>query len=157
MDSEAMEEKNDNELIKAAGGLVWVKDSRIKKVAIVHRTRYGSEWTLPKGKLEMNETWKQAAKREVSEEIGCEQSNLRITSFAGGTVYPVEGKPKIVLFWNMTLEGDYTFGKTDSEVNQVEWLPVEKALELLKHPKEKLLLKENMFDGEGLFDEKSEP
>jgi 8-oxo-dGTP pyrophosphatase MutT (NUDIX family) len=152
-----MEEKDDSDVIKAAGGIVWIMDSGAKKVAIVHRTRYGAEWTLPKGKLKKNETWKQAAKREVSEEIGCDQSSLRIISFAGGTVYPVEGKPKVVLFWNMTLERDVEFGKTDVEVNQVAWLPVEKALELLKHPKEKILLEENVFDGEGLFDEKSKP
>ena len=87
---------SDEEVIRAAGGLVWRNDSRTQKVAIIHRVRYGDEWTLPKGKLEKNETWLQAAKREVSEEIGISQGKLKIVSFAGGIVYLVEKKPKIV-------------------------------------------------------------
>jgi 8-oxo-dGTP pyrophosphatase MutT (NUDIX family) len=139
-------------VIRAAGGLVWRNDAGNQKVAIVHRVRYGDEWTLPKGKMEQNETWLQAARREVSEEIGISQGKLKIVSFAGGIVYLVEQKPKIVLFWNMVIDGEFTFGITDSEVTKVEWLSPEKAIKLLKHDKEKNLLKEVWQKGDVLFE-----
>lgn len=89
------------------------------------------------------ETWKQAAKREVSEEVGIDQKSLKIKSFAGGISYTVEDKLKIVRFWNMTPIGDYKSKKTDPEVDIVKWLPIEEALKLLDHPKEKALLESN--------------
>jgi 8-oxo-dGTP pyrophosphatase MutT (NUDIX family) len=129
-------------VIKAAGGLVWREEAGVKKMVIIHRTRYGDEWTLPKGKLEENETWTEAAKREVCEEIGCEPKELKITGFAGGTIYEASGKPKVVLFWNMNLESKHLPKKTDPEVDQVKWVSMEDAQTLLVHPKEKELINE---------------
>ena len=131
------------EVIEAAGGLVWREVQGARKLAIVHRIRYGDEWALPKGKLKPNETWIQAAKREVCEEIGCEPEKLKIESFAGGTIYLAKGVPKVVLFWNMLLGGGYQPRKTDPEVNQVKWLPVSEALELLLHSEERDLVRKN--------------
>lgn len=132
-------EKNEGEVIKAAGGLVWREGPDGAKVAIVHRTRYGGEWTLPKGKLRKDENWKKAAEREVIEETGC--TKLRIESFAGSTSYLAGDRPKIVLFWNMVAEGQCKFEKTE-EVDQIRWLPVRKASELLRYPKERALIKD---------------
>ena len=52
-------------MIRAAGGVV----ARGGEVLVVHRARY-DDWTLPKGKLEGDETWEAAALREVREETG---------------------------------------------------------------------------------------
>jgi 8-oxo-dGTP pyrophosphatase MutT (NUDIX family) len=122
--------------------LVWREEAGIKKMALIHRTRYGDEWTLPKGKLVENETLIKAAKREVCEEIGCEAKELKITGFAGGTVYEAFGKPKVVLFWNMSLKCNYQTKETDSEVDQVRWVSAREALDLLVHPKERELISE---------------
>ena len=143
------ENKTIIEVIEAAGGLVWREVQGARKLAIVHRIRYGDEWALPKGKRKKKfiiirtEKWIETAKREVCEEIGCEPEMLKIESFAGGTIYLAKGIPKIVLFWNMLLGGDYQLKKTDPEVNQVKWLPVDEALELLLHSEEKDLVREN--------------
>jgi 8-oxo-dGTP pyrophosphatase MutT (NUDIX family) len=51
--------------VRAAGGVV-IRDGC---VAIVHRPKY-DDWALPKGKLEENESWEDAAVREVREETG---------------------------------------------------------------------------------------
>ena len=51
--------------IQAAGGVVM----RDGQVAVVHRPRY-DDWTLPKGKLDPDETSEEAALREVWEETG---------------------------------------------------------------------------------------
>ncbi len=143
------ETKKTVEVIEAAGGLVWQENRSGKKLAVIHRTRYGDEWTLPKGKRKRKwiilkkEKWIETAIREVCEEIGCESEKLIITSFAGGTIYLAEGRPKVVLFWNMLLNADYQPKETDSEVDQVKWLSVNEALDLLFHLKERDLVREN--------------
>jgi 8-oxo-dGTP pyrophosphatase MutT (NUDIX family) len=142
------EAKNANDgIIKAAGGLVWRVRNGSKEIAIVHRTRYAKdEWTLPKGKLKKGEGWQEAAVREVCEEIGCRRDKLRKDDFAGGIVYLVKDQPKVVLFWNMTLDQDLCGGEKDREVDQVKWLPLGEAAELLVHEKEKALLKQYIRD-----------
>lgn len=129
--------KEHDEVIEAAGGLVWREEPDGKKIAIIHRTRYGDEWTLPKGKMKKGETLLEAAKREVCEEIGLR--NPKIGSYAGNISYTVEGKPKIVHFWNMVVEEEWKFGKT-KEVDRIRWLPIPEALKILDHPKERALL-----------------
>jgi len=134
--------------IKAAGGIVWRHQSGVTTVAVVHRTRYGDEWTLPKGKLEKGETWKNAAVREVCEEIGCAKDNLAVIGPAGKIGYTVDGEQKIVRFWNMILLDDQKLGKTDTEVDNVQFLSIEKALTILTHPRERSLLDKNKAFGD---------
>jgi 8-oxo-dGTP diphosphatase len=126
----------DVDTIQAAGGLVWRDSPRGREIAVIHRSRYGGDWTLPKGKLEPGEQWQEAALREVQEETGCE---ARLGGFAGCNTYPVEGIPKVVLFWNMTLTGDCVF-KPSEEVKELHWLTVQEALEKLNYPSERALL-----------------
>jgi len=123
----------DSDLIRAAGGLVWRDSPRGKLLAVVHRKRYGSDWTLPKGKLKKKETWLDAAQREVEEETAC---RVQVDGFAGVVGYTVDGKPKVVRFWNMSVIGEP--GKqTDTEVDQVAWLPVAEACARLTYPLER--------------------
>lgn len=137
--------KYDDEIIRAAGGLVWRYRNNSKEIAVVHRTRYAEdEWILPKGKLksEKGESWKEAAIREVCEEIGCTKKDLKVGERAGEIFYTVEKKPKVVLFWNMTLEADGDLGKTDIEVDKIKWLPKTEAADLLIYEKERALLRQ---------------
>lgn len=122
----------------AAGGIVWRRSSHGLEVAIIHRTRYGGEWCLPKGKPDPNkkETWEEVALREVKEETGCDG---KITSFAGTTSYIVDVCPKVVLFWNMEIEEKCSF-KPSEEVDKIEWLKPKKAIARLDHLEEKNLL-----------------
>lgn len=127
---------NPAKIIQAAGGLVWRTTPNGREVAVIHRGRYG-DWTLPKGKLNPGENWEEAAVREVKEETGC---NVKLESFAGEVNYEVKGAPKTVLFWNMIPIGECKFEPSE-EVNQVAWLPVQKALERLDYAGERELLR----------------
>ena len=131
-----MDKFSKDDLIRAAGGLVWRDSPRGKKLAVIHRSRYGGDWTLPKGKLKWGESWQEAALREVREEIGMES---RLGSFVGCNTYDVNGVPKVVLFWNMTLTGEGNFEPSE-EVKELRWLTVEEALEQLDYPSERALL-----------------
>lgn len=137
---------DNGEVIEAAGGLVWRENGDAKRIAIVHRTSrgYGDEWILPKGKFNesQDKTLRDTAVREVHEETGCDREKLRIENFAGSIGYSVGGKPKIVLFWNMVIEGECKSKKSE-EIKEVKWLPISEAVDLLSYPKEKALLKES--------------
>jgi 8-oxo-dGTP pyrophosphatase MutT (NUDIX family) len=123
-------------VIFAAGGLLFRHTSHGPEIAIIHRARYG-DWTLPKGKVqETDKSWQAAALREVKEETGCE---ARITGFIGPVTYSVKGTPKVVLFWNMALEGECAFQPSE-EVRQVVWLSPHKALAKMDHAEEKRIV-----------------
>ena len=124
------------EVIQAAGGLVWRTSPRGRELILIHRTRYGPEWALPKGKLDPGEGWLQAAVREVEEETGC---RALVESFAGGNVYAVNAMPKVVLYWHMELQEQGPVQDTQ-EVADLRWVSAEEALDLLTHSNERALL-----------------
>ena len=125
-----------NEVIQAAGGLVWRSSPRGRELILIHRTRYGPEWALPKGKLDPGEGWLQAAVREVEEETGC---RAQVAAFAGGSVYAVNGMPKVVLYWHMELQEQGPVQDT-REVADLRWVSADEALGLLTHANERALL-----------------
>lgn len=141
------DEKKKPNVILAAGGIVWKHDSsQCPKIAVIHRTRYGGEWCLPKGKPEPDkkETLEEVALREVEEETGCK---ARITSFAGQSRYEVDGTPKVVNFWNMVVEGECAFYPSE-EVDQVLWMSPQEAIRILDHHEEKKLLSNSYYGRE---------
>ena len=123
------------DVIEAAGGLVWRNANDRKELLIIHRPKY-DDWTLPKGKLEPGESWKEAALREVLEETGYQ---VEIDSFAGCICYTRKDIPKIVLYWNMKLIDDCNF-KPNKEVDQVRWLKIYEALAMLGYQSERELI-----------------
>jgi 8-oxo-dGTP pyrophosphatase MutT (NUDIX family) len=124
------------EVVYAAGGLVWRPSSRGPELILIHRTRYGPEWALPKGKLDPGESWTVAALREVAEETGCIAG---LGDFAGGNIYTVDGTPKVVLYWHMILQRQEAVTDT-REVSATRWLTVPEALALLTRANERELL-----------------
>lgn len=122
-------------IVRAAGGLLWRESPSGPLLAVVHRPRRDG-WSLPKGKLDLGESWKEAALREVQEETGCE---VRITRFAGVTFYLARHDPKIVLYWDMALvrEGRLEAG---GEIDEVAWLSSAVAMSRLHHESDRRLV-----------------
>ena len=132
-----MNDKQANvDVIQAAGGLVWRNANGRKELLIIHRPKH-DDWTLPKGKLEPGESWKEAALREVLEETVCQ---VEIENFAGCICYTPKDVPKIVLYWNMKLIDEGNF-KPNKEVDQIRWLKVDEALAILGYQSERELIK----------------
>jgi 8-oxo-(d)GTP phosphatase len=132
----AVPPSSQTQVIHAAGGLLWRPGPAGPEVALIRRLRHGDEWSLPKGKLDPSESWEAGALREVSEETGCE---VRLGSFAGGQIYSVRGRPKVVLYWHM--ECLAANGHIDAaEVLELAWLDPAAAVRQLTHGSERELL-----------------
>jgi 8-oxo-dGTP pyrophosphatase MutT (NUDIX family) len=123
--------------IRASGGiLVRTTENGGPEVALVHRPSY-DDWTFPKGKRTGDEGDRETALREVEEETGLV---CRIERAVGQVQYrDRKDRPKTVTYWLMTpIEG--TFHPT-SEVDEMRWLPVEQAEELLTYEHDRKLLR----------------
>jgi len=123
--------------VKAGGGLVVRPSESGHIVALVHRPRY-DDWSFPKGKLDKGETWEQAALREVEEEIGlrCRLGN----ELSPVTYRDPKGRSKVVRYWLMEpIEGEFV---PSDEVDEMRWLPVADAEELLSYEHDRELLRE---------------
>ena len=127
----------------AAGGVLTRLSASGPEIVVVHRSRY-DDWSLPKGKLKAGESWEAAALREVREETGCRAT---ITSFAGSITYQVNGRAKIVLFWNMQAEDDTIF-QPSKEVDAHEWMSPADGCERLDYAVERQLVREIFQLGE---------
>ena len=123
-------------MIEAAGGVVSKVTSKgVVKVLLVHRPRY-DDWSFPKGKLEPDETHQEAALREVAEESGLRcrmHEELPEARYADR-----KGRPKRVRYWRMEpIDGEFA---PNDEVDEVRWLTVDEASELLSYPHDRLVL-----------------
>ena len=118
------------DVVRAAGGVVL----RDGGVLLVHRPAY-DDWTLPKGKLDNGESWEQGALREVEEETGlvCE-----LGEEAGRTRYvDGGGRNKEVRYFLMTGGGE---PEASNEVDEVRWVPLEEAADVLTYRRDAELL-----------------
>jgi 8-oxo-dGTP diphosphatase len=118
--------------VEAAGCVVRAGD----RIAVIHRPRY-DDWSLPKGKLDPGESFEEAARREVREEIG-------VSGQLGDELPPTEyhdhkGRSKIVRYWVMDIAEPPPFVPND-EVDEVRWLPAAQARELLSYDRDRDLL-----------------
>ena len=105
------------------------------EVAVVHRPRY-DDWSLPKGKLQPGEGWRDAALREVREETGmrCELGS----ELAPARYRDRKGRPKLVRYWLMRpLDGDFAPG---DEVDRLRWLGPDEAAQLLDYDHDRELV-----------------
>lgn len=108
---------------------------------MIYRDRHlRDECCLPKGKLDTGEDWEAAARREVFEETGC---RAEIERFGGVLHYFVRGRPKIVVYFEMTALAEGAFEPSE-EVRSTAWLPAARALRALTHSGERNLLRSTM-------------
>lgn len=122
--------------VQAAGGVVTRPGpGGLVELILVHRPGY-EDWTLPKGKLDPGESAEEGALREVEEETGyvCE-----IVRPVGCTQYvDRKGRPKVVCYWELrVLSGAF---RPSVEVDQLRWLTVAEALEILSYDRDRQLL-----------------
>ena len=128
----------DVSVMRAAGGVV-VRRSRAgePEIAIIHRPEY-DDWTLPKGKIEPDESPEDCALREVREETGL---RCKLVRPLGCTAYvDRRGRDKIACYWVMEPRGGRF--KAGIEVDRLLWLGVSDAVKRLTYRHDKLLVQQ---------------
>jgi 8-oxo-dGTP diphosphatase len=115
-------------LIVAAGAVVSRSGP---EVLLVHRPKY-DDWSFPKGKLDPGEHRTAAAVREVAEETGLD---IRLGPPLPMQRYQTTNGPKVVHYWAGRLVGgdDVSTYQPNSEIDEVRWVPLDKAPGLLTY------------------------
>jgi 8-oxo-(d)GTP phosphatase len=126
--------------IVAAGAVVARKGPQ---VLLVHRPKY-DDWSFPKGKLDPGEHVLTAAVREVAEETGL---HIRLGPPLPDHTYEVgNGTPrtKRVHWWSGRVVGgdDISGYQPNAEIDELAWLDLEKARQLLTWERDRELLDE---------------
>jgi 8-oxo-dGTP diphosphatase len=125
----------DPPVIRAAGGIVQRSAAHGDEVMLVFR-KHSQEWSLPKGQVKEDESFQEAALREVELETGC---SCRLGSYLGTISYSDKGIPKVVMFWKMTIMEEKPLPDSD-EIGDVAWLQVPAAIQRLSQPQERAIL-----------------
>jgi 8-oxo-(d)GTP phosphatase len=127
--------------IRAAGAVVL----RRGQVLLVHRPAY-DDWAFPKGKLDRGELAPVAAVREVGEETGVSaRLGVPLTSQS----YPHGARTKLVDYWVGRVVGDPDVSGylVNAEIDEVDWVPVEKAEKRLSYRHDRETLGEALATG----------
>jgi broad specificity phosphatase PhoE/8-oxo-dGTP pyrophosphatase MutT (NUDIX family) len=122
--------------IPAAGTVPWRRRRGQLEVALVHRPKY-DDWSWAKGKLDPAEQWPVAAVRETHEETALEVTLGRPLPGAEYTVLDGEGQPvtKEVRYW--AAEAHQPAGRLLHEIDEVRWLDVVGASDLLDYARDR--------------------
>jgi len=116
-----------------AGGVVYRTSRSSTEYLLVQASKAPSEWVLPKGHVEADETPAEAAVREVREEAGVWAT---VEEELKSVTYSLEGRPLTVRFFLMRRleEG----GRHEKRAHQ--WLPLNAAVAKATHSETKELL-----------------
>jgi 8-oxo-dGTP pyrophosphatase MutT (NUDIX family)/phosphohistidine phosphatase SixA len=127
--------------VLAAGAVVLRKG----RVLLVHRPAY-DDWSFPKGKLDRGEHAAVAAVREVHEETGV---RVRLGVPLARHSYPSGGRTKVVDYWVGRVLGDPDVSgyQVNDEIDDVEWVPLDKARGKLSYPRDGDTLREALVLG----------
>jgi 8-oxo-dGTP pyrophosphatase MutT (NUDIX family) len=124
-------------VVEAAGGLVY---NNKKEILFIYRN---NKWDLPKGGIEKNETHQEAALREVEEETGVKDLELKRYINKTFHVFKRNGKFKLkVTYWfQMYTSYDGPFTPQEKEgIEKVKWKNFEKSQKALRESYENIKL-----------------
>lgn len=130
-------------LIVASGAVVLRRRAGAGEVLLVHRPKY-DDWSLPKGKLDPGEDARTAAVREVLEETG---AWIRLGPPLPDQAYPIDdggSRTKLVHYWVGRLMEDHDAEsyEPNEEIDEVRWVGLAEAAELLTYPRDRQTLAE---------------
>lgn len=125
----------------SAGGVVYKKKGNTFEILVCQHSQHHG-WVFPKGLIDEGETKEKAAIREVEEEVGAVG---KIIEALKPVVfwYQMDGikRKKTVYYFLMEyISGDIT--KHDWEMENIEWLPIEKVGGRLTYPSDKKVWKQ---------------
>jgi 8-oxo-(d)GTP phosphatase len=124
-----------DDLVLAAGAVLWRDGPAGPEVALIHRPKY-DDWSFPKGKLKNGEHVLHGVVREVLEETG---ETPRLGRRLPPQFYLAGNRPKRVDYWVATpaagRSGSTGFVPGD-EVDRLEWVPIAAAERRLSYARD---------------------
>jgi 8-oxo-dGTP pyrophosphatase MutT (NUDIX family) len=123
-------------VVRAAGGVPVRDGVDGLEVLVVHRPHY-DDWSFPKGKCDLGESYEACAVREVEEETGLRcvlEDSLPSTSY-----HDSKGRPKRVHYWRLRVTGGAL--AFDHEVDEARWVRVDEAARLLTYERDLAVLR----------------
>lgn len=122
----------------SAGGLVFRRSGQTFEICMIQDS-YG-KWTFPKGHLEAHETIEEAARREIAEETGIDESRLTLrrelgeidywftSNFARDRGSQTSDEPvrihKYVTYYLYEAPYDTDLTAQEGEVEAIMWVPL---------------------------------
>ncbi|MFT4110068.1 NUDIX hydrolase [Propionicimonas sp.] len=110
-----------------------------QEVLLVHRPRY-RDWSLPKGKIMADEYLPGCAVRETREETAV---TVELGVPLDPIGYPVDNGAKKVYYWRASAVKERRHAP-DDEVDEVAWLPVALAMDVITYHDERPVLQQAM-------------
>lgn len=129
----------DTGLVWSAGAVVLRGQANHREVALVHRPSY-LDWTLPKGKIEPGELAPLTAVREVEEEASI---RIRLGVPLDPIRYMIPKGTKVVRFWTGHALRSWR-RLPDSEVDDVRWVKVDQARQMMTYADERSVLEQSL-------------
>lgn len=117
--------------ITAAGGVLYKTEGRNSDPDVLLIYRRGV-WDLPKGKMEEGESVEECAIREVQEEVGCQRPVIKQKLGLTFHEYEEDSIPvgKTTHWFSMRTSTRNDFEpQTSEDIEKVEWVPLQEALE----------------------------
>jgi 8-oxo-dGTP diphosphatase len=124
----------DPPVIRAAGGIIQRSTANGDEVMLVFH-KHDQEWSLPKGQVKEDESFQEAALRQVELETGC---SCRLGNYLGTISYSDNGIPKVVMFWKMSVVEEKPAPET--AIGEPRWMQVSAAIQSLSQAQEKAIL-----------------
>lgn len=122
---------------KSCGAIVfYLKDDKEQILLIKHSN--SGHWSFPKGHVEAGETEVETAMREIFEETGVKADiDTRFREVV--TYSPKKDVIKDVIYFFATTE-DYNTVKQESEVSEIMWSDISKAIKCVSYKNDKALV-----------------
>ena len=123
-------------VIRVAGGIIQRATPNGDEIMVVYRKRE-QDLTLPKGEVRDDESFQDAALRQVEAETGC---TCLLGNYLGTISYGDNGVPKVVMFWKMSVIQDKGIVAESEAFGEAVWMPLPAAIQRLSLAQEKSLL-----------------
>lgn len=134
---------------ESAGTVIYRKESGGTKYLVIHRGGKYQDWIFPKGRMQEGEGVDRVAKKATLDEVGLKVELVVTLPNSGYTFYDDEKGELIdkrVYFFlakpeNHEIKLQHEEGDESMDFLETRWVTLEEALELIKYPQEKRIIK----------------